>query len=654
MAGKVRTKTDLDRWVHFAGDPERPGPSFEAFSASLPPVESRLPWTGERCTRDANSEVLVEHYHRYAIAQRFAYGKTVLDIACGEGYGSWLLSRVASKVTGLDSNEASVLHARRSYVAPNLFFDVADAEKLHDVPGPFDLVVSFETLEHIVNQEAFLEACAGMLSPTGVLLISSPDREVYRRGEEPNPFHKKELSRAEYVRALQKHFQHVSVLDQVTVSGSLIHSDTARTWGGAIAVSAEDQIALASSVRKAPYLIALASRRPIDSVPASFCADLISTPTGAAVQLEMSEKLSLLTRQWEELRSALYTFAEDAILQSNQIETGSNDREVVLRSGLRQVMNKVIASAPVVSATEQQRIERVETVWGRDLPAEVELQWSKYPMSHPVVRRALNIRATGSAMSDAYTDLPRLIAEHASFPIRRAAGLCCGAGGLDIRLSQMKLFEECVAIDLASRAIDAARRAAAEAGVTNVRFDRRDLIREGMGVTDLDLVYAHQGIHHIDELETFLDSVVSALRPGGLLHLHEFVGPDRFQWSDLQLDEMNHWLASLPDHYKVTTDGHIKDKVGRPTIAEMMAWDPTESVRSSAILPLVSERFDIVEKRLLGGNLHMMALSSIAHNFKPDDPEATRHLEVLLDREMELIEGGLATSDFVVLLAIRR
>jgi 2-polyprenyl-3-methyl-5-hydroxy-6-metoxy-1,4-benzoquinol methylase len=73
-----------------------------------------LPFTGERFIPGTPGEIWVEHWHRYHFAARWCEGKRVLDVACGEGYGSALLARGASRVTGVDISPEAVAHAQKS------------------------------------------------------------------------------------------------------------------------------------------------------------------------------------------------------------------------------------------------------------------------------------------------------------------------------------------------------------------------------------------------------------------------------------------------------------------------------------------------------------------------------------------------------------
>ena len=307
------------------------------------------------------------------------------------------------------------------------------------------------------------------------------------------------------------------------------------------------------------------------------------------------------------------------------------------------------------NSNDAHRISRVEAVWSEPLPTELSEQWSKYPLSHPVIQAAMNRRATGDEERDPYVDLlMRLKNWGFALPIRHAASLCCGAGALERKLVKLGLLERCVGFDLSTIALEAAAEAAVNEGLVGLEYQRRDLEHDGLGIENLELVLAHQGVHHLSQLEAVFDAVHDALVPGGIFHLHEFVGPDRFQWPDRQIEEMTAWLQSVPESFRITKSGLRKDTAGRATLEEMMIYDPSEAVRSSAIDSLVSARFQIVERRPMGGTLAMMALADIGHNFDPASSEAKTHLDRLLAREDELIATGELNSDFAVIIARKR
>ena len=78
---------------------------------------SGLEFTGERFVPGVRGEIWIEHWHRYHFAARLVAGKRVLDVACGEGYGTALLAESAAEVTGVDLSEAAIAHAKKAYAA---------------------------------------------------------------------------------------------------------------------------------------------------------------------------------------------------------------------------------------------------------------------------------------------------------------------------------------------------------------------------------------------------------------------------------------------------------------------------------------------------------------------------------------------------------
>lgn len=171
-----------------------------------PPI---LPFTGERFTPECVREIAYEHWHRYAFALSLVEGKQVLDAACGEGFGAALLAKKAASVTALDIDAESIEHAGRRYGGSNnLFFRQADATQLDSLPDKhFDVVTSFETLEHVMQHDEMLAGFHRVLKPDGLLLISTPDKKNYTDATGvTNPHHVRELYYDEFSALLDKHF----------------------------------------------------------------------------------------------------------------------------------------------------------------------------------------------------------------------------------------------------------------------------------------------------------------------------------------------------------------------------------------------------------------------------------------------------------------
>ena len=178
----------------------------------------------ERYVPGDAGEIWYEHWHRYHFALALAEGRRVADAACGEGYGSALLASRAARVTGIDLSRDVIAMARRRYGAiANLEFAEGRCETLPLEPDSIDLLVSFETLEHLVKPEALIAEASRVLGPAGLLIVSTPNKTVYtdQRAYE-NPHHLKELSREEFEQALAARFEAVEIFAQRVDSFSAI------------------------------------------------------------------------------------------------------------------------------------------------------------------------------------------------------------------------------------------------------------------------------------------------------------------------------------------------------------------------------------------------------------------------------------------------
>lgn len=133
------------------------------------------------------------HFARYAIATPLVNGKKVLDIACGEGYGSHLLKRSgAEQVVGVDVSADAVNRARNSFAAPGVEFMQADAASIEREfpPEYFDVIVSCETIEHIENPAKYLQSLKNVAKKDAVFIISCPNDHWYFPEEhQRNPYH---------------------------------------------------------------------------------------------------------------------------------------------------------------------------------------------------------------------------------------------------------------------------------------------------------------------------------------------------------------------------------------------------------------------------------------------------------------------------------
>jgi O-antigen biosynthesis protein len=181
-----------------------------------------MDFTGERVVLGRSAGLVEnEHLARYRFAAKLVQGKLVADIACGTGYGTLLLAKAgAQSVHGMDISADVIASNRERLNAPNVTFSVANAEHLSLIPdGEYDVVISFETIEHLPNVEPYLDEMVRVLRPGGIFLVSTPDKRIasvmhFFLGHPRNPFHVREYDERELIHLLSSRFQIEAIFGQ--------------------------------------------------------------------------------------------------------------------------------------------------------------------------------------------------------------------------------------------------------------------------------------------------------------------------------------------------------------------------------------------------------------------------------------------------------
>jgi ubiquinone/menaquinone biosynthesis C-methylase UbiE len=161
-------------------------------------------------------ETYQEHYARYTFASNFCKDKIVLDVACGVGYGShYLIKNGAKRVIGVDISKDAITYAKVHYADPKIEFIEGDAAKLPFSDNFFDLIVSFETIEHVREYEKYLSECKRVLKEGGVFICSSPNKV---RKNTSNPHHIQEFYLEEFYEMMNDNFRDVELYGQLYIS----------------------------------------------------------------------------------------------------------------------------------------------------------------------------------------------------------------------------------------------------------------------------------------------------------------------------------------------------------------------------------------------------------------------------------------------------
>lgn len=252
-------------------------------------------FTGERVIPGAvNDDLWAEHVARYAFAESFAEGRRVLDAGCGTGYGAAHLAIVASSVVGIDIAPEAIEYAHANFPGPGLRFLISDCGALPFPNTAFDVVVAFELIEHLQDYRALLVECARVVTPEGLVIVSSPNRLYYadsRAGAGPNPYHIHEFDPPEFEAELRRVFPNVRMFLQDRVEAFAFHA-AASFW------PVEAHIAGLGGKDHAHFLVGVCSPGPLPD-PRSF----VYVPKAANLLREREHHIQLLEKSLAEIRT---------------------------------------------------------------------------------------------------------------------------------------------------------------------------------------------------------------------------------------------------------------------------------------------------------------------------------------------------------------
>lgn len=282
-------------------------------------------------------------------------------------------------------------------------------------------------------------------------------------------------------------------------------------------------------------------------------------------------------------------------------------------------------------------------------------------MSHPgspfwvpsaVLQRHLNRTATGDPENDWLTHVR---AKHLPREISRTLVVGCGDGFIERALARMVGVGAILGVDSDVAAVGRARRQAERRGMRRISYAVLDPDAEALPAGPWDAIIVHDVLHHVARLEETFARVHKTLSPRGQLIFVEYVGPDRFQYSDERMELIQRYFRLVPERLRKDPDtGRIPWRRERIDAVLLAREQPFEAAQSLEILPLARKSFAAEAEYPGGGGLIHPLLSGLARNFGQAPAEEERLLQVLCDAEAHLSREGLLPNDFAVFVGRRR
>ena len=255
-----------------------------------------------------------------------------------------------------------------------------------------------------------------------------------------------------------------------------------------------------------------------------------------------------------------------------------------------------------------------------DYAARVAAHWAKTDdtirsfWQSPVVMAEINRRVTGDP---AVKPLEYFRRKYCPEPRGLGLSLGSGDGQLEIAAVDLGIVDRIVGLDISPERVKRATARVPERLHGRVEFRVENLETYRPDET-YDVIFAKSILHHIDALEAWCEAFNTLLGPEGLLYVDDFIGPNRFQWTDGQLYIINRLLDALPEELRrdlVLADGSPRPAVGRPDIAAFVAADPSEAIRSYDIGFVLERELEPLELRDYGGALFHQFFNRLMGNF---------------------------------------
>ncbi|MDF1756577.1 MAG: methyltransferase domain-containing protein [Verrucomicrobiales bacterium] len=283
---------------------------------------------------------------------------------------------------------------------------------------------------------------------------------------------------------------------------------------------------------------------------------------------------------------------------------------------------------------------------------------SVYWLANPLVQKRFRKKAVGGRNYNSWPGFCVDVYLKSLSPVERVLSVGCGSGQLERDLAHMIPIDQIDAIDVAPGMIEEAQRRAEQEGLEMINYLLGNVEEGGFPGHGYHAIFFNMSLHHMFAMDETLQKTAEAINADGFLFLNEYVGPNRFAFTEREKEVISSLHALIPDRFRYSLADHNRgfpqSSVVFPDPLEVARVDPSESVCSAEILPNLEKHFDIIELNQTGGTVLQFLLHNIAGHFRKEDPESLKVLDFLFKAEDLLIEIGELDSHFVTVVAKKK
>lgn len=344
----------------------------------------------------------------------------------------------------------------------------------------------------------------------------------------------------------------------------------------------------------------------------------------------------------EALTEAIFELSHNKLLREKLIQRGSIVAEKFTKEG---VVNRLKTAFETIKYTN--KLSKTKKAWNDyhagNIPGLKKCWWDS-----SVIMEHCQKLVTGDPKMNIYQFLKK---EFTRNPLERGLSICSGSGEFERGVLDNNICRSIDAYEIAEERVKEGIKVARGKNYA-INFYIEDVNKAVFKDNHYDIFFSWSALHHIENLEGVCTNVWKALKPGGIVVVQEFVGPNQFQWTDKQIEITNKLLNMLPERLQISTETtEIITRIERPTIEQMNSTDPSEAIRSRDIIPVLKGLFSIKTIKYFGGSIYNLLFNEIIGNFNHDDERDVALIKMILLMEQILIEEKILDDDYAVIIA---